>query len=94
MVRRATRFALKKGHCDINRARRCHRVLARIPTPRSGSAAVALFEALGDKRALDDAKRPAGLIARFGRFLHRNAVMGRISTPQEIAYRAQGGFAG
>ena len=34
------------------------------------------------------------IVSRFGRFPHRNAVMGRISTPEEIAYLAQGGFAG
>jgi uncharacterized protein (DUF924 family) len=33
-------------------------------------------------------------IARFGRFPHRNAVMGRVSTAEEIAYLAQGGFSG
>ncbi len=31
------------------------------------------------------------LIARFGRFPHRNAVLGRVSTPEEVAYLAQGG---
>jgi len=34
------------------------------------------------------------LIARFGRFPHRNAVLGRISTQEEITYLAEGGFAG
>ena len=31
------------------------------------------------------------LIARFGRFPHRNAVLGRVSTPEEEAYLAGGG---
>ena len=60
----------------------------------SQARAVALFEKLGDKLGLDYAKLHADLIARFSRFPHRNAVMGRISTPEEIAYLAQGGFAG
>ena len=60
----------------------------------SQARAVALFEKLGDKLGLDYAKLHADLIARFGRFPHRNAVMGRISTPEEAAYLAQGGFAG
>ncbi len=60
----------------------------------SQGRAVALFEKLGDKLGLDYAKRHADLITRFGRFPHRNAVMGRVSTPEEIAYLAQGGFAG
>ena len=31
------------------------------------------------------------LIARFGRFPHRNAVLGRVPTPEEEAYLAAGG---
>jgi uncharacterized protein (DUF924 family) len=34
------------------------------------------------------------IIARFGRFPHRNAVLGRVSTPEERAFLASGGFAG
>jgi uncharacterized protein (DUF924 family) len=33
-------------------------------------------------------------IARFGRFPHRNAVLGRSTTPEEQAYLDAGGFAG
>lgn len=32
------------------------------------------------------------IVARFGRFPHRNKVLGRVSTPDEIAYLAAGGF--
>jgi uncharacterized protein (DUF924 family) len=32
------------------------------------------------------------VIARFGRFPHRNAVLGRASTPEEAAYVAAGDF--
>ena len=34
------------------------------------------------------------VIARFGRFPHRNALLGRVSTPQERAFLTAGGFAG
>jgi uncharacterized protein (DUF924 family) len=37
---------------------------------------------------LDYARRHEAVIARFGRFPHRNAVLGRISTPEERAYLA------
>jgi uncharacterized protein (DUF924 family) len=64
----------------------------------SQARAVALFQALaaetGDTQILDYAKLHAELIARFGRFPHRNAVMGRRPTIEETAYLAQGGFAG
>lgn len=65
---------------------------------RAQARGVALYEQLvidgGDPRGLDYARLHAELIARFGRFPHRNAVMGRLSTPQETAYLAEGGFAG
>lgn len=34
------------------------------------------------------------VIARFGRFPHRNALLGRVSTPEEQAFLDAGGFAG
>lgn len=34
------------------------------------------------------------IIARFGRFPHRNTMLGRETTPQEQAFLDQGGFAG
>ena len=46
----------------------------------------------------EDAQRFAlhhqDVIRRFGRFPHRNALLGRASTPQEEEFIAQGGFAG
>lgn len=40
---------------------------------------------------LDYAHRHRGVIARFGRFPHRNAILGRASTPQEMEYLSQPG---
>lgn len=34
------------------------------------------------------------IIKRFGRFPHRNALLGRVSTAQEEQFLAEGGFAG
>lgn len=34
------------------------------------------------------------IIRRFGRFPHRNAALGRVSTPEEQAFLDEGGFAG
>jgi uncharacterized protein (DUF924 family) len=36
----------------------------------------------------------ADIIRRFGRFPHRNAVLGRATTPEERAFLDAGGFAG
>ena len=44
-----------------------------------------LFTALGDKEQLRYAKLHHDVIARFGRFPHRNATLGRTPRPDEIA---------
>ncbi len=41
--------------------------------------------------ALDYAHRHRGVIARFGRFPHRNPILGRASTPEEQEYLSQPG---
>ncbi len=50
---------------------------------------VALFRALGDEQSLDYALRHRDAIARFGRFPHRNAILGRESTPEEREFLAR-----
>jgi uncharacterized protein (DUF924 family) len=40
------------------------------------------------------AKHHQDIIQRFGRFPHRNAVLGRRSTPEEERFLAEGGFSG
>jgi uncharacterized protein (DUF924 family) len=49
-------------------------------------AALPLFERFTDARTADFARRHRDVIARFGRFPHRNAALGRESTPQELAF--------
>jgi uncharacterized protein (DUF924 family) len=41
--------------------------------------------------AIDYAHRHRGVIARFGRFPHRNPILGRASTPLEMEYLSQPG---
>jgi uncharacterized protein (DUF924 family) len=60
---------------------------------RMQEQAVTLFTELaqahaGFDEALDYAHRHRGVIARFGRFPHRNVILGRASTPEELAYLA------
>lgn len=60
---------------------------------RMQEQAVTLFAELagqheGFDEALDYAHRHRGVIARFGRFPHRNAILGRASSPDELAYLA------
>jgi len=47
-----------------------------------------LIKALGDPVYADHAERHRDVIRRFGRFPHRNAALGRTSTPAEEAYLA------
>jgi uncharacterized protein (DUF924 family) len=44
-----------------------------------------LFTELGDAEQLGYAKKHHDVIARFGRFPHRNAMLGRTPRPDEIA---------
>ena len=58
--------------------------------------AVELFQLLTQSREgfesmLDYAQRHQEVIARFGRFPHRNAILGRDSTPEELAFLQQPG---
>ncbi|MGK5077438.1 DUF924 family protein [Janthinobacterium sp. HLX7-2] len=58
--------------------------------------AVELFQLLsqahpGFEGMLDYAQRHQEVIARFGRFPHRNAILGRESTPQEMEFLRQPG---
>ncbi len=48
--------------------------------------ACALFETIGGEENLKSAADHRDVVARFGRFPHRNEVLGRTSTPEELAY--------
>ena len=56
---------------------------------------VALFEALARETGLDEplpwAIRHRDVVRRFGRFPHRNEIIGRASTPDEIAFLKEPG---
>jgi uncharacterized protein (DUF924 family) len=56
--------------------------------------AVRLVESLGDAGYLKYAILHRDIIARFGRVPHRNRVLGRQSSAEELAFLAEGGFAG
>ncbi len=56
--------------------------------------AVAFYKAIGDADGLKWAELHADIIRRFGRFPHRNPVLGRATTPEEQAFLDAGGFSG
>ena len=55
---------------------------------------IAFYKAVDDADGLKWAEIHADIIRRFGRFPHRNAVLGRVSTTEEQAFLNGGGFAG
>jgi uncharacterized protein (DUF924 family) len=55
---------------------------------------VALFQSTDNTENLKYAREHADIIQRFGRFPHRNRLLGRDSTEDEQAFLDSGGFAG
>jgi uncharacterized protein (DUF924 family) len=55
---------------------------------------VELFRKAGNPDNLKYAEDHADIIRRFGRFPHRNRMLGRPTTPEERAFLESGGFSG
>ena len=55
---------------------------------------VELFRGTENVENLDYAEQHADIIRRFGRFPHRNPILGRATTPEEQAFLDAGGFSG
>jgi uncharacterized protein (DUF924 family) len=67
-----------------------------LPYMHSESAAIhhvalRLFDAPGLENNLDFEHKHKAIIDRFGRYPHRNDVLGRVSTPEEVAFLATPG---
>ena len=60
-------------------------------SPVLHAEAVQLFAQPGLENGLDFELRHQPIIARFGRFPHRNAILGRTSTAVELAFLAEPG---
>jgi uncharacterized protein (DUF924 family) len=55
---------------------------------------VDLARQAGDDKTLKYAEQHAAIVRRFGRFPHRNPVLGRRTTPEEQVFLDGGGFSG
>lgn len=64
----------------------CDRALDETMRDRFGPAMAAEL-----RHSADYARRHRDIIARFGRFPHRNAILGRTSTDAELRYPQHGG---
>jgi uncharacterized protein (DUF924 family) len=63
----------------------------RLAQERSLALFGALAKETGLASPLEWAHKHADVIARFGRYPHRNAILGRTSTPEELAFLASHG---
>lgn len=73
-----------------------HKQFLYMPFMHSESAAVharalVLFESLDGDDSAEFERRHKAIIDRFGRYPHRNKILGRASTPEEIAFLQQPG---
>jgi len=96
MARQIADAVVKAGHDQA--VEPALRLFFYLPFGHSESLAdqersVALSEALGEPN-LSHAKRHRDIIRRFGRFPHRNPILGRAMTPDEQRYLDDGGYAG
>jgi uncharacterized protein (DUF924 family) len=64
----------------------CYLPFEHAEDPQAQVRCVALMAALGDPDLTKWAEVHKAIIDRFGRFPHRNAVLGRTSTPEELAF--------
>ena len=55
---------------------------------------VELFRKAGNADNIGYAQDHAEIVSRFGRFPHRNRILGRTTTPEEQAFLDSGGFSG
>lgn len=97
----ARRLVASGAHLDLPSCE--HRAFAYLPFEHAESLdaqaeSLRLFEALahetgqaGNGSYVDYARRHAAVIERFGRFPHRNAVLGRASTDEEHAFLREPG---
>lgn len=60
-------------------------------SPEIQRISVALYEQNGLEDNLDFARRHQAIIERFGRYPHRNEILGRASTAEEIAFLKEPG---
>ena len=59
--------------------------------PDDQDRCVELMEEIGNAEAADYARRHKVIVDRFGRFPHRNSVLGRDTTPEEAEFLKQPG---
>lgn len=89
--------AIAKGHdkeADENLATFFYLPLMHSEALDDQEECVRIFEAIDKPENLKAAIEHRDIIKQFGRFPHRNEVLGRETTPEELAFLDGGGFKG
>ena len=97
MALHVARVALRKGHdahCGIAMKQFFYLPFMHSEKIADQELCVALCRTHGLANNIGFAEVHRDIIRRFGRFPHRNTVMGRVTTPEEQAFLDAGGFAG
>ena len=90
LAKRVLQKELERGY-SVDQKAFCYLPFEHSEAIEDQHRSVALFQALGDANYLAYAKAHLEVIEKFGRFPHRNELLSRISTPQELKYLAQPG---
>lgn len=93
-ARAATRDALDRGFdhaLGVFERGFLYMPLMHSEDPADQARCVALFAAHGPPAYVGFAEQHRAIVDRFGRFPHRNAVLGRASTPEEEAFLREPG---
>ncbi len=89
----ATQMVASGWHLRLNTVERqfCYLPFEHAEDIDAQRTCLQLFDALGNADLLQWAQKHYDIVARFGRFPHRNAVLGRESTAEEIEFLRQPG---
>ncbi len=95
LARQWARLAVERGH-DLTQPTPNRRMFFYLPFEHSENLAdqdeaVRLFEQMGYNDLTAHARAHRDVISAYGRFPHRNAFLGRPSTPDEEAYLSRPG---
>jgi uncharacterized protein (DUF924 family) len=97
LARAVAQRAISRGFDQrVAHAERCFFYLPFMHSedPADQERCLALARAYGEEEFSRHAAQHADIIRRFGRFPHRNPILGRGTTPEEQAFLDAGGFAG
>jgi uncharacterized protein (DUF924 family) len=97
LARATANLALKRGYDqDVAENERAFFFLPFMHSedPVDQKRCVELYRAAGDDDGLKYALEHADIVRRFGRFPHRNRMLGRTTTPDEQAFLDSDGFKG